>query len=592
MRATGSLILVTALSLCFVLMALPVFAWEFQLAGAFNWTYQWYNQRGTQGFFGPYNVDNGAGTRTANLNFWNGGQFDTNITTSADAGWSWFNVEFLPQIKVNEALRFQGKYRIGLYGQPQTPNYITQNAPGLNNAFSEGQWTLFWATVNTPVGVVAIGKRRWAFGTGLQYDGAGMATTESLLLAAPYGPLDIGIGFYPYRFAGSSTIGYGDPYNLPTYVTGLGFFVPGQYFSVADRSGSFSKDVLAFVNYFSGPVNAGVVAAYGSYHIGPEAVLVDSSDPLASPPPWALDSNLFHGCAYVKYNNGRLFFNAEAAWLYWTDRYLLTTPVPIPPPFGLVAPFGLPLSNSAAMYGLPNNRYVEQWKYMVETGLVAGPVKVSLLSAYAPGPDRRAGGFIDRQAAAFVRHDVFDRHLASFSVIRPYGYILGSDYGFGLNAYNLAGDQGFLRDAFVLGARMDYAVAANLNVYGSFFWARRTSDGYSWGCLGPNEAGFNDVIINGNVDFTNLNRYPASPNIPDRELGYEIDCGADWKLLEGWTATIVLGYWQPGKWFSYACIDRSVPGWNAGTAGNNFGTRPGRTIDPVIGGEFSMQLTF
>lgn len=77
---------------------------------------------------------------------------------------------------------------------------------------------------------------------------------------------------------------------------------------------------------------------------------------------------------------------------------------------------------------------------MIETGVTAGPVRVSLLNAYSPGPDRRAGGFIDRQAAAFVRHDVFDRHHANFSIFRQYGYIFCSNYGSGLDAYNLAGD--------------------------------------------------------------------------------------------------------------------------------------------------------
>lgn len=430
MRCSAYHFLAAALMVCVVVCPFSAAVWELSMEGSLLWTYQWYNQRGTQGFFGPYDVDNGAGTTAANLNFWNGGQFDTNITTSADAGWSWFNVELLPQIKINEAVRFRGKYRLGTYGQPQPSNYNTQDAPGVNNAFSDGQWTLFWATANTPWGVVGVGKRPWQFGTGLQYDASGAATTESILLVAPYGPFDIGIGFYPYRFTGSSSIGYGDPYDLPTYMTASGLGFPGQHFSRADRSGSFSKDVLAFARYSGGTLNAGILAAYGSYHIGPEAVLVNSADPLATPPPWALDSDLLHGCVYLKYFNGRFFFAAEAAWLYWTDRYLLTTPVPIPPP----------LSNPAAVYGLPNNRYVEQWKYMIETGVTAGPVRVSLLNAYSPGPDRRAGGFIDRQAAAFVRHDVFDRHLANFSIFRQYGYIFCSNYGSGLDAYNLAGD--------------------------------------------------------------------------------------------------------------------------------------------------------
>jgi len=44
---------------------------------------------------------------------------------------------------------------------------------------------------------------------GLQYNGSGCewahATTESILLNIPCGPLDIGIAFYPFRFAGTSS---------------------------------------------------------------------------------------------------------------------------------------------------------------------------------------------------------------------------------------------------------------------------------------------------------------------------------------------------------------------------------------------------
>lgn len=109
---SGSHFLTAALVLCAVLCSFPSVAWELSVTGSFNWTSQWYSQRGPKGFFGPYNVDNGAGTRTANLNFWNGGQFDTNLTTSADSGWSWFNVELLPHSKIREAMGFQGKYRL------------------------------------------------------------------------------------------------------------------------------------------------------------------------------------------------------------------------------------------------------------------------------------------------------------------------------------------------------------------------------------------------------------------------------------------------------------------------------------------------
>ena len=70
---------------CLPFLALPSLAWEFRDGGSFNWTYQWFSQTGHQGFFGPYNVDNGLGTTTANLNFWSGGLMDTDFTPAQTA---------------------------------------------------------------------------------------------------------------------------------------------------------------------------------------------------------------------------------------------------------------------------------------------------------------------------------------------------------------------------------------------------------------------------------------------------------------------------------------------------------------------------
>ncbi len=122
---------------------------------------------------------------------------------------------------------------------------------------------------------------------------------------------------------------------------------------------------------------------------------------------------------------------------------------------------------------------------MAETGAVCGPTKLSLLTAWSPGPDGRAGILIDKQPAAFVRDHRFDRILGNFDVLKSYSYLFAFNYGSGLAAYNLSAD-GFLRDAFVLAARLDYAVASNLNLFGGFLYANRTSQGYSWGCIGPN----------------------------------------------------------------------------------------------------------
>ncbi len=168
---------------CIVVICSPAYGWEFQMEGQVNWTYQWFSQAGHHGFFGPYNIDNGLGTTTANMNFYSGGLMDTDLGAGADQQWNNFNVKIQPTVKVNEAIRIRGQYRIGLLGDPTADNdYHAHFFPGVDNAFSQGNWTLFWVTAQTPVGTFAVGKRRWLWGTGLQYDGMDSASTESLPL--------------------------------------------------------------------------------------------------------------------------------------------------------------------------------------------------------------------------------------------------------------------------------------------------------------------------------------------------------------------------------------------------------------------------
>jgi hypothetical protein len=529
-------------------------AWELKLTGSMNWFYEFYNQMGSQGFFGPFDADNGVGTATGNLNFWwQGPRVSQNLVTGASAGGAYLWVVMEPELVINPALSLKGRYRLGQWNLPQAGYYNTWDAPGTYNAFSEGQWTTFWATVSLPWGTLGVGKRPWVFGTGLQYDGTDALSTESVVLTAPFGPLDIGIGLYPHRPVRSGQTIVVDPYDL----------VVSQYFNLADKSDSHIVDLLGFVVYNNGPVQAGVLGAYSNYHIGPEAPLRDAAlAPVAIR--IAQDSYYSHGTVFTKYNNGRYFFNAEAAWLYWTDR----------------------LSDPTLLQSPPNPRYTEQWRLMAETGVICGPAKMSALYAWSPGPDRRNFALIGKQQAAFVWHPTFDTFLGNFDVFRPYSFLLSYNYGSGFNAYNLSND-GYMRDSWVLATRFDYAVAANLNLYGSFMWAERTSNGYGWGCISP----ATPATPTGNVAFA-INGAAGSPNIPDRALGWEVDTGFDWKLLEGFTTSFLIAYWAPGKWFNYACIDRSVPAWNIPVAGNFFGARPDKTINPIVGGQVNMAVSF
>ena len=62
-----------------------------------------------------------------------------------------------------------------------------------------------------------------------------------------------------------------------------------------------------------------------------------------------------------------------------------------------------------------------------------------------------------------------------------------------------------------------------------------------------------------------------------------MDLGLAWRLLENWELILRTAYWQPGKWFNFACIDKSVPGWDNPSAVNNWGTKGDRVIEPIFG---------
>jgi hypothetical protein len=277
------------------------------------------------------------------------------------------------------------------------------------------------------------------------------------------------------------------------------------------------------------------------------------------------------GTFYLKYFNGQHFFNTELAYYIESIHTLAAA--------------------------LPGPRYKESWRYMVETGFLSGPMKVSFLYAFMPGPDRRAGSLINKQP--FTQGP----GQGEYDVFRPYSYLLGYAYGSGVNAFNIVGD-GYINAAWVLASRFDYAVAANLNVFGTFLWAERTSHGYGWGFLRPNQTASVTRTVNAagalvdTVTWTPTLAYrqhSGAPNIPDTALGWEITTGFNWKLLERYTLGGLLSCWKPGKWFNYACIDRGVSGWDNQTDSTPFypfGVNPDRKIDAVVGAEVSLIVNF
>jgi hypothetical protein len=261
----------------------------------------------------------------------------------------------------------------------------------------------------------------------------------------------------------------------------------------------------------------------------------------------------------------------------------------------------------------------EMWDFATEFGFLCGPSKTSFLFTWNPGPDRRNGIWISKSAFGYV---AFSGPICNTTLFLPYSYLLAYTYGGGLNVMNARGEGGML-DATTVGARLDYAVAANLNVYGTFFWAWRNSGAWPWGVLtidsgsavaasGVTGANAAQVFGVGSFGLAPQNSVAVlrAPNIPDNNLGYEFDAGLDWKLLEGLTMNLRGAVWQPGEWFKFACLDRAVVTTAAavtsaasgaagnialqptGLAANNFGVNPAKTIDPIWSFAGSLNVDF
>ncbi len=550
-RFPNILLLLCALILCNVFLASALFAWEFSMEGEFLWKGRFVGQLGSNGFFGRYDLDNSSTPGNyASVNGWVSGKLN-DLSSSSNGADQVMETNILPQLKLNEAIRLRGEYRIGAFGDPIASSYRNSTAPGVQVAISEGQWTMWWFTAQTPWGTVGYGKRPFRFGCGLQYNGAEDLTSESLLLVAPSGPLSIGLGFYPWRQQPANPFRQDQPNNS---------FPPpldNPYYNPLDMNAGLIFSPVGFLTYEAGPLWVGILSEYFSYHRGPESQRLQV-ERLAFP---SNDVVVIDGGLFAKYNNGRFFFNAELDWINRITRFHRSQD----------GTFSHAPDRTDGTGSLFAPRYIEAWRWMVETGFMAGPAKASFIYAWLPGPDRRHGVLIDRQPYfyGFGNHGVFF----------PYSLVQNFYYGAGLDLFNLNTD-GFMNDASILAVRLDYAAACNLNIFASFFWADRAAPhGYGWGFMRPPATG-------SMVQFLKLSTInaatPDAPSIPDNNLGWEIDTGLDWQLLDKWTMKITAGYWQPGRWFNFACIDKTVPNWDLPSALNRFGINPDRNIDPII----------
>jgi len=508
-------------------------AWQFSIDSALvNFRFVYASQAGANGFFGPFNTDmSSQGGDLASLNGW----FRRKMLSGTTAVASSTRLVIFPLLRFNEAVFLAGTYRIFPETVQNPDPFLTSER---ETGFSHGTWTRLWMTVNTPWGTIYYGRRGFQQGCGLQFSSAEVAedvidvtsrTVQIFQLETFYGPLTIGAGLYPWR-RGSLL-----------------------YWNLEDQNTARTAHVLNYIRYAAGSIDAGIGGFYWVFDEGPESQR--STQKRASTPPSTTTGT--EGWIYVKYANRVLFLNAEADWYYETIRYQSSQDGTF---FGESAePFPGGGSHFAP-------KYIESWRYMLEFGAFSGPTKLSVLWCHMPGPDRRHGILIGKQP--FIQ----DPARSAYGVFYPYCLMMAKYYRAGVDSYL------DMSASDVVAAQLNYMLASNLDIVASVMLARRASYGYGYGYIRPNPD------KSGAVEFDHRGTFSVpDPSIPYNDLGWELDLGIGWKLLENWRLNLRAAYWQPGKWFNFACIDKSVASWDNPSPVNNWGTNPHRVIAPIIG---------
>ena len=419
-------------------------------------------------------------------------------------------------------------------------------------------------------GALLPGYLKWGFGlypwrmfnTTQLFNPVDPLPTDLTRLPNPFDPVSVGT---------TSKAGAGNPTALPG---------PGNPMDVGRAT---MQDWLAYMEYSSQDLTIGVGGTYLFSFLGPELVPGNPVTPAVPDPLFnrkstpSTETSLTEGWTFLQFHNGWVHLNAEADWYdravsYQPSLNGLFQTAQLAAPLPTFLPDGSGRSVFAA-------QHVDSWRFCVEGGvnLCVWPITLDFFYAYMPGPDRRHGILIDRQP--FIRSPV----QAAASLFAPYSLLLTPRYGGG---FNCPGDLG---GASTYAMRLQYPLAANLVLEGTALHARRNSKGYGWGFIQP----LSDNVMSYNIENANSTSFTQpSPAIPEDSLGWEFTTGMAWQLSTNFTVETRAAYWQPGKWFNYACIDRSVNNWDIPTAANNWGINPNRTIDPVAGFQIVFTSSF
>jgi len=553
-------------------------AWEFTTSGEFEYRYRYVARTGPNDLFGNVNTAQSfgsSGVTTIGL----AGPILNIVSpegySSKGSSGSLLDQRLIisPTIKVNPAITIKSEYALqGNLNAPLNsyyPSYAgwivpTSRGPETEAGFSFGQWRSAWIVAQTPIGTISAGRRPFGFGLGWSGFHVDDFTTSSIQLTVPYGPLSF---LFAYDLADTGE--YTDPLDVRNVN-----LTPLTATSAWDTNEIRKWNVYAGLKYMSADLDIGYLSRFIYYqhiHATPALVVTTLRDdqtasfaaqflgPQDSGEPIYGDISFLQQTLYAKYFNGRFFLNAE---------------------------YTLQNVNAKRTGG----REISGWPkaYEVELGAVAGPVKTSLAYFYRSGHDR-SGAVLNTTSqngttvTGAIVNDTWNQYIlfgGGGEAISPYAYLIGL-YGGGNNAYDRVGKPTFL-DFRAAAIRLDYAVASNLNIYGSFLYAQRASTTGTW--KGQFNGGVGQAITTGD-------------NIPDSNLGTELGLGIDWKLLENLSLNTRFAYWEPGAWFKYAyqdlaSINTSASGGAPGAGVQAIPVTPGRSIDPIMGFDVRMLVNF
>jgi hypothetical protein len=561
------LLTVTVAVLLMAAVAAPALAWEFAMTGQWEYRMRYFARTGDIDLFGNAGLQNAwpAGVSPTLVGFAGPRIYNRGTATVApaypavgafyadqsnpvyrivkggysrsesDAFYSDSRLTFNPEIRVNPAIRVHGVYNIGgmrhKYFQafdgptnigvaPFERYYMSQTSMNAYDTAAIGSWEQFRATIQTPIAIFSLGVKDFPFGTGasLGYN----TRAEAFLTVVPYGP---------FRFLHGLWLSRG---------------LLGTQESWATTPDSQSRNTLfqgILATYDSGPLAIGAGAIWRQTHVN-----ADELGPATAAVYAAFDVNTLIYVGFMKYNNGRVFTNAEYAWAtvdFYRPRF--------------APPGGVPL----AVVSGP--RYDECYHWWWEVGAFAGPAKVSLLYAIASGPVQNLS-YTQGGVNTGNTTKVYRPWAINYQAMEPYEFLMFNTYGGGnaggwsaLDVTFVNDDHGMMTDAFCFAGRVDYAVASNLNVFGSYIWAHRLEKAGTW--KGQFLATGADATAAQRQAFVLANFGAASgetaggtinPFVDDGHIGWEVNLGMAWKLLEGLNLNAKYSYWQPGKYFDQA----------------------------------------